>query len=82
MAAVVEAVLAARSTVKIDDQLEVVVSRPSNGFGQVRKLTLDIGFAWADFKRPITDGESDVIEASSGDGGKIGLSNPRVPVGG
>jgi hypothetical protein len=45
VATVVKAVLAARSTMEVNDHLEAVVACPSDGLAEVGELALDVRFA-------------------------------------
>jgi hypothetical protein len=51
-------------TVKVNDNLEAAGRGPTNGLGQVRKLSLDVGFASTDVECPISDGNSNMIESN------------------
>lgn len=63
VARVVVTVLAARSSVQVDEDLETVVPRPANGIVEVLRLTLVVGLTGGDVVRPVSDGNSDVVEA-------------------
>jgi hypothetical protein len=80
MARIVKAILTARGTMEINDQLEAMIPRPGNGFQNVGNLTLDVRFSRADVKSPKTDGKAYVVQSGSGDGSKIVLSDECVPV--
>ena len=54
-------ILAARYAVQVDDQFEIVLSGPRYSLAEVRKLSLDIRFAWADFPGPIPDWQPHVV---------------------
>jgi hypothetical protein len=48
---------------QVDDELEVVVRRPGNGFVQIFYLTSYVRLSWTDRKCPVTDGEPNMVQA-------------------
>jgi hypothetical protein len=80
LARVIEAVLTTRSTVQVNDDLQTMLRCPVDSFLEVGELARDEGLVWTNFKRPVTNGYSDVVETSSGYVGEILLGNPSVPV--
>jgi hypothetical protein len=68
------------TTVEINHDLDAVVSCPLNSLVHVGELTLHI---WVTSKRsdgPVSDWDSDVVQASSGNLLEIVFDNPCVPV--
>lgn len=61
--AVVEAVLPTRSTVEINPHLQTSLSRPLNGLIQIRELSAHIGITRQRLDRPVSNGDTDVVEA-------------------
>ena len=48
---------------QVDDNLKSVVARPGNSLLQVGQLTADVWLAGADFKRPISDWDADMVQS-------------------
>jgi len=48
---------------QVDDQLEVVVGGPSDGLLEVRQLALDERLIRPNFEGPVTDRQSDMVQA-------------------
>jgi hypothetical protein len=46
---------------QVDDQLETVIIGPLDGSAEVRELSSDVRFAWADFPGPIPDWQPHVV---------------------
>lgn len=47
---------------KIDDELETVVLCPSDSFLEIGELTLNVWLARPDFKCPVANGQTDVVQ--------------------
>ena len=54
-------VLAARSAVEINNNLETVVPRPGDGLLQIGQLARDERLSRADVEGPVADGDADVV---------------------
>jgi len=50
-------------TVKVYDDLEVVLLGPSNSFVEVGKLSLDKWFTPRNIESPVANGESDMVKS-------------------
>ena len=55
-------VLRSRRTVQVDDDLEIVILRPSDSLAKIGKLALDVRLVALNVPSPVTDGKTDVIE--------------------
>ena len=53
-----------RHTMEVYDNLETVLSSPVDGFGKIRKLSLNVGFPARDIPCPVTDGNADMIKTA------------------
>ena len=47
---------------KVDDDIEAIVSSPANSSLEVRKCALDVRLSRRDFKGPVSDGDADMIQ--------------------
>lgn len=51
---------------QVDNDLEAMVPSPSYSFLKVGKLAGDVWFARADFERPVSDRDTDMVQSNSG----------------
>jgi hypothetical protein len=59
-------ILTSGSTVKVDDNLEIVLFRPTNSLKEVGVLPLDIRFARGNIISPISYRDAHVVESGNG----------------
>ena len=65
---------------QVNDDLKPVGASPGDGFLEIRQLALDVWLAGPNFKCPITDGQTNVVETSSSNGFKVGFGYPGIPM--
>ena len=65
---------------QVDDQFQAMILRPRYSFEEVRHLPLNVRLATRYVEGPVSDGQANVVEPGGGDGCKICLRYPRVPV--
>ena len=59
-------VLAAGGAMEVDDNLQSVVARPGDSLLEIGQLTGAVRLAGANFERPISDWDTDVVQSNSG----------------
>lgn len=68
------------TAMEINNHVKTCAVCPADSLVKVTELALDVGIAWLWIKCPVADGNADVIQASTGHGSDVALSDPRGPV--
>ena len=79
-AAVVEAILGSRRSVKVEQDLEVRVSGPANSLIQDIQLSLDVGLTIQRRNGPVADWNSNMVKAIVANLSEVVFGDPGVPV--
>ena len=58
-------ILAAGRAVQVNNNPQSVIARPSDSLLEIWKLSRNVGFARADFKRAVSDGYADVVQTAN-----------------
>lgn len=79
-AAIVEAILRSRRSVQIEQNFEVSTSSPADSLIQDIQLSLDVRITVKRCNSPITDGNTNMVQAVPTDLVEVVLSDPSVPM--